>query len=300
MAAADPTLERRALVRSIVVTALLGALGVVWGLASGSQMILLDGVYAVIGIIMSWLLLRASTLAERGPTRRYQYGREAVTPLVIGAQGLMLLATLVYALVEAVFTIVDGGSDVAPGVAMLYATVATTASLATWVWLHRQSAGSDLLVAEATAWRVGALRGAGMLVGFTALWVVTGTSWDEAAPYIDPAMVVVMCVAFLGTPLRMVRGTAIELLEGAPTAGVQAPVREVVDAVMREHGITEQVLRMTKVGPKLYVELDAAVDASVTVGTEHAVRRQLELELGALPYDVWLNFELRPRSADTT
>lgn len=295
MAAADPNVERRALVGSILVTAVLGALGVVWGIASGSQVILLDGVYAVIGIVMSWLLLRASALAVEGPTRRYQYGREAVTPLVIGVQGMMLLATLLYALVEAVYTIGRGGSEVTPGLAMLYASITTIGSFATWVWIRRQSEGSDLLVAESTAWRVAALRGAGMLIGFTALLFVTDSAWDGAAPYIDPVMVIVMCVAFLSTPVRMVRGTIVELLEGAPKPEVQAPVRAVVAAVMDEHGITDPVVRMTKVGPKLYVELDAAVDASVTVGTEHTVRQQLERELGELPYDVWLNFELRPR-----
>ena len=129
-------------------------------------MILLDGVYAVVGIAVSWLLLRASALAAAGPTRRYPFGREGVTPFVIGMQGFVLLGTLVYAAAEGVYTIRAGGSDVAAGWAIVYAVIATAGSLAFWVWLRRAAGDSDLLLAESLARRVGALRGAGMLVGF--------------------------------------------------------------------------------------------------------------------------------------
>jgi predicted Co/Zn/Cd cation transporter (cation efflux family) len=74
MAGPDPRLERHALRRSV--TAVLGALGIGWGLAVGSQMIVLDGAYAAIGLVVSWLLLLASRLVDRGATHRYPYGRE--------------------------------------------------------------------------------------------------------------------------------------------------------------------------------------------------------------------------------
>jgi cation diffusion facilitator family transporter len=293
MPAPDVAIDRAALLRSIAVTAVVGALGVVWGIASGSQMILLDGVYAFVGIVMSGLLLRASAVSAAGPTRRYPYGREAATPLAIGIQGFVLLATLLYALVEAVFTIVDGGSDVTAGVAI---AISTVASIVTWRWLQRSAGTSDVLIAEAAAWRVGAMRGAGMLVGFTALWLVTDTGWDRAGPYIDPVMVVVMCAAFLGTPVAMVRSTIIELLEGAPSEDLQAPVHAAVQTVLDRHDATGTVVRMTKVGPKLYVEVDADVDPSLTVGTEAQVRREITAELSAVPLELWLNVELHPRA----
>ncbi len=79
---------------SIAATAALDIVGVAWGIISGSQMIVPDGVHAVIGIATSALLLRASGLAVRGLSRSYPFGRESATPLVIGIQGFILLATL--------------------------------------------------------------------------------------------------------------------------------------------------------------------------------------------------------------
>lgn len=287
--------ERRALVWSIVVTAALGGLGIAWGILTGSQMILLDGMYAIVGILVSLLLLWASALSQREPTRRYPFGRESVTPLVISVQGFVLIATLIYAAAEALTAVREGGSDITAGWAIAYAVLATVASLGVWVWLRSQSEGSDLLDAEATAWRIAALCGVGMAIGFTAILLLEGTALDDWTPYIDPAMVLATCVIFIVAPVRMVRGTLVELLEGAPARDIEEPVRAAVDAVCAQFGLDAPTVLVTKVGRKLYVEVEGLVAPDVTVRQEEEVRTALRGRLEALPFDIWLNLELRPR-----
>lgn len=295
MAGPDPVHVRQSLLVSILVTGLLGGLGVAWGIVSGSQMILLDGVYAVIGIVVSFLLLGASALAATPPSRRFPYGRAGATPLVITIQGLVLAATLLYAAFEAVLVIVDGGSEVTAGWAIVYGAITTVGSVLVWVWLRRRAGASDLLVAEATAWKVGALRGVGMVVGFSVLGLLTGSRWDGAAPFVDPVMVLVTCVVFLPAPYRMVRDTVAELLEATPGSSVRVPVIEAIERVRARHDLDEPVIRLTKLGPRLYVEVEVAVGAEVTVEQQHDVRVELEGMLEAIPYDVWLTLEMHPR-----
>lgn len=297
MAAPDPTTERQPLLRSIGLTGLIGVLGIVWGIVSGSQMILLDGAYALIGLVVSWLLLLASRLAGSEPGGRYPFGREAITPLVIGVQGFVLLATLAFAAFEAVATIREGGSTVTAGPAILYSTITTVASVVFWLWLRSVSGDSDLLVAEATAWRIGAMRGVGMMIGFVTMAVLANSSRAEAAAYVDPVMVLITCVLFLAAPIRMVRTTILELLEGEPEAEIREAVRGAVETVSQRYGIVDPVVRTTKVGPKLYVELEAMVAPDVTVAQQHQVREELNALLDELPFDLWLNVELLPRPA---
>ncbi len=294
MAGPDPRVERHALRRSIAVTAVLGALGIGWGLAVGSQMVVLDGAYAAIGLVVSWLLLLASRLVDRGPTRRYPYGREAMTPLVVGLQGFVLLATLAYAAVDAIGTILAGGATVAAGWALVYAVVTTLGSVGMWWWLRRAAGGSDLVGAEATAWGASVVLGAAMVVGFGAMTLLSRSPVADAAPYIDPAMVLLSAALLLPAPLRMVRVTFVELLEGAPPEDVQAPVRTILAQLASVYDLRHPELRMTKIGPKLYVEVDALAAPDVTIGTEEELRQRLERELGQLPFDVWLNLELHP------
>lgn len=280
------------------VTLALSVLGVIWGWFSGSRMILLDGIYGFIGFLVSWMLLHASALADEDETTHYPYGKQAATPLVIGVQGFVLLATLVYAAVGAVQTIRQGGTDINAGWGILYGAIATVASLAFWVWLRARIGHSDLIHAEATAWRVAAFRGVGMIIGFTIMQVLANSSRSDWAPYVDPAMVIVTCLVFLPPPIRMVRGTVRELLEAAPPASVQQPVMAIIAEVSQRYDLEPPTVRMTKVGPKLYVEVDGVVDGDVTVAQEHEVRTALDQRLRSLPYEVWLNLEFAPRAAD--
>jgi hypothetical protein len=51
---------------------------------------------------------------------------------------------------------------------------------------------------------------------------------------------------------------------------------------------------MSKVGPKLYLEVEGTAPPEVTIAHAHVVREDLRRRLNALPVDVWLNFELLP------
>ena len=297
--ASTRAIERPALLRSIAVAMVLGVLGIAWGLATGSQMILLDGIYGVIGILLSWLLLRASALASEGPSRRYPFGREAFTPFVIGIQGFVLLAALLYAAVEAIYVILDGGSSVAAGWAIANGAIATIASLAVWLWMRRVTGSSDLLAAEATAWRVGAFRGVGMVIGFAFMGLLTGSAWDDAAPYVDPVMVLVTCALFVWAPIAMVRTTLRELLERVPPDEIRVPVQAAIDAIGAHYELAPPDVRIAKLGPKLYVEIEGVVSPTVTVAQEYEFREDLRRRLDALPYDVWLNVEFSPRDHDS-
>ncbi|MFM2078512.1 MAG: hypothetical protein RJA49_2402 [Actinomycetota bacterium] len=299
MAAPDPVHVRTSLLVSIAVTGVLGAIGVVWGVIGGSQMILLDGVYAIIGIVVSFLLLGASALAAGPPTRHFPYGRAGATPLAIAIQGLVLAATLVYAGVEAVYVIVDGGSDIAAGWGIAYGALTAVGSLIVWRWLAMRAGTADVLVSEATAWKVAALRGADMIVGFSILALLTGSRWDGAAPYVDPVMVLVTCVLFLPAPYRMVRRTVGEVMEASPASSVRVPVIEAIEAVADQHRLDDPVIRLSKLGPRLYVEVDVAVRADVTVEQQHEVRLDLERRLAMIPYDVWLTLEMLPHDVES-
>jgi cation diffusion facilitator family transporter len=294
MAPPDPGLIRRCLYVSIGATGVLGGIGVVWGIVGGSQMILLDGVYAVIGIVVSFLLLGASALAAGAPTRRFPYGRAGATPLVISIQGLVLAATLIYAAVEAIYVIRDGGSDIGAGWGIAYGVLTTVGSLIVWRWLHGRAGTADVLVAEATAWKVGALRGVGMVIGFSVLALLVGSRWDGAARFVDPVMVLITFVVFIPTPIRMLRSTVGEMLEASPVSSVRVPVIEAIEAVAAHHDLDEPTIRLSKLGPRLYVEVEVAVRPDVTVEQQYEVRRDLERRLEAIPYDVWLTLEMMP------
>ncbi len=285
--------EQRVLRWSMVATGSLAAVGLVWGIASSSQMILFDGMYGVLGIGLTWLSMRASRLVAAGPTRRYPFGREALAPLVIAVQGVALLATCVYASVDSLLVIFGGGSEVSANSVLAYGAVSLVATLGVWLALRGPARRSELLAAEATQWLAGATLSLAVVVAFALVLVLSHSGHGAAGHYADPVLVLVSCVALAPTPVRMIRTTLIELLEGAPDPEIQRPVRHAVSEVQAEFELADPFLRMAKVGRKLYIEVDFVVTGHEwDVADEDQIRHSLLSRLSGLPFDLWLNVEL--------
>jgi predicted Co/Zn/Cd cation transporter (cation efflux family) len=270
---------------------LLAVIGVTAGVITASEIILFDGFYTFLGIGLSWLALRISRVVAAGPTSNYPFGREALTPLIIGVEGVALLATCAYATFNAILTIVHGGSRAPTGWALGYAAVAFVGPVAVSLTLRRRIKGSELVDAEATQWFAGGMLGVGMLAAFAGSQLIHGTRFADATRYVDPVLVVLACSLFIISPLRMIRGTFVELVEGVPDDEIQTPVLEAIEAVRQEFSLPEPKARVTKVGRKIYIEIDFVVSPEWKVHSSDTVRRALLDCFDVLPHDTWLTLE---------
>ncbi len=286
-------IEQRVLRWSLLATSALSIVGIVWGIAASSQVIVFDGVYGFTGIVLTWLSMTASKLIKAGPSDRYPFGRESLAPMVIAIQGLVLLGVCAFAMVEAVMVIVDGGSDVSADSAVIYAVSTGALVIGMWLVIRRYAHHSDLLAVEATQWLAASALTAAMIIGFGAAMIVNRGSYANAGRYVDPVLMFIAAIALIPTPLRLIRTTILELLEGAPPTEVIKPVEHAIAELCAEFSLDEPRLRMTKLGRKLYVDVTFLVDSSEwdLVG-EDRVRRSLRSRIDHMPYDLWMTVEL--------
>jgi predicted Co/Zn/Cd cation transporter (cation efflux family) len=292
-AATEAGKERLGLRLSAAASAVLGGIAVIWGLAVQSQALLLDGVYALIGTALSLVTLHAARLVAAGPTPGYPFGREALGPLMVGVQGLVLLGTLLYASVAALLTIRSGGSEAAVGSALVYALLSLALSVGLLALMRRVGTTSELVGAEAAQWRAGAVLSGVLALGFGLAVVLTRVDVDTVVPYIDPVLVLAATAMLISTPLRMMRTSLRELLEAAPDPSVTKPVADAVAAVRQEFGLPKPAMRIGKLGRKLYIELDFLVEPGLwDVGDADLVRRDLLDRLAQPGRLVWVTVEL--------
>lgn len=276
---------------SIASSAVLGALAVFWGVVAESRVLLFDGIYIVLGILLSGLSLLAAAAAKAAPTRRFPFGKKAATPLAIGVQGAALFGTLLFAAADAVIVIREGGADTAPGVVLAYGLVSAVAS-ALVVWRMSRLSASELVTAERAQWNAGATLSAIIaLGGAIALWL-DGTSWDGAVAYADPVLVLIGCALIAPVPFRLLRAAGLELLEAAPPPAVQAEVATAITHAREQFELPEPHVAATKLGGRLYLEVIFVVAGSWQVSDEDAVRHAIIDRLALLNYDVWANVEL--------
>lgn len=272
----------------------LAVLGIVWGLAAGSAIILFDGLYSIVGFVLAWLGLRAAALVEAGPTPHYPFGREALAPLVVAVQALVLLGTFGYAAIDAVGVILEGGSQTEVGSALGYSILTLAACLLVRAALARQQADSDLVAAEVAQWAAAVVLGVLMVVGFGVAVALGATAWSGMAPFVDPLLVLVAAAVILPTPIRMLRHAFRELLEGTPDSAVADPIHAAIESSRAELGLPEPIIRLGKLGRKVYLELDFLVseDGGWTIDDADRIRRRLMAQLERPGQLLWINVEL--------
>ena len=279
--------DRRLLLLSVWASGAFALVSSVWGILSGSSMIVFDGLSSFISIGLSMLAVIALRTSRAGADERYPWGREIWEPVTVVVKAIALAALCVYAVVGGISDLLAGGREVSTGWALAYAIVATVSGAVVTV-LMRRGGRSDLVRAEAAEWFGDTLLSVGVLVGFVIAIVLVGIGRPDLAAYVDPAMVVIVSLLFLRIPFRLVGGGMREILSMSPPEETRAALDEVVEAVRARFGIEEAFLRASKVGTRVDVEVDFVVgeDSSVrTVADGDLVRQALHDRLAELGYE---------------
>ena len=162
---------------SIVATVAVAAFGIVFGLLSGSFSIAFDGAYSLADAGMTILALWVSSLIVRSAEadalsgrlrNRFTMGFWHLEPIVLGLNGTLLMAVAIYALINAVITIVYGGNELRFGVAIVYAAVTLVVCMTMAVIGVRANRRlrSDFVALDVKAWMMSAGITSALLIAF--------------------------------------------------------------------------------------------------------------------------------------
>jgi predicted Co/Zn/Cd cation transporter (cation efflux family) len=250
---------------SIAVTVFVAALGIVFGLLSGSFSIAFDGAYSLGDAGMTALALTVSSLILRSTQgdslpgilrTRFTMGFWHLEPIVLGLNGILLMSVAIYALINAVLTIAHGGYETRFDMAVVYATITLTvcAVMAAAGWRVNRRLRSDFLSLDIKAWMMSGGITAALLVAFLVGMAVKGTPQGWIAPYVDPVILALVCLVVIPLPIGAVRQALSEILLITPP-DLKARVDGVADDCVEREGFLGYRAYVAKVGRATQVEL---------------------------------------------
>lgn len=257
--------EQGVLKISIAFTIVMAALGVIFGLLSGSFAIIFDGVYELIDAVMTVLaLLVAKLVATSGANgaiqkrlaERFTMGFWHLEPMVLGVNGLLLIVAAFYALVTAVDSFLSGGRELDFGIAILYALISLVVEVGMAIYTTRsnRAIGSDLLALDAKGWVMSAAMSTAWLAAFVSGYLVQGTRYEWMAPYIDPAMLSIVCLIVIPMPVATVRQALADILLVTPS-DLKQHVDGVARAMAERYGFVSYRAYVARVGRGRQIEL---------------------------------------------
>ncbi|ANY88913.1 MULTISPECIES: cation diffusion facilitator family transporter [Pseudomonas] len=297
----DLTSEQGVLRLSIAVTLFIALIGIAFGLASGSFSIVFDGVYSLVDASMSGLslvvvkLITSHARAERMSRKlreRFTMGFWHLEPMVLALNGILLTGVALYALINAASSLLEGGRDLEFGVALVYAVVTVSACLAIAIAEARanRKIGSDFVRMDVKGWVMSASITAALLVAFCVGYLVQGTQWAWISPYIDPAVLALVCLVIIPLPMSVVRQALSEMFLVTPS-DLKQHVDDVAQTFVAQHGLQSYRAYVAKVGRSREIELYFIVPATMaarTIAEWDALRDEIGNAIGGEGPDRWL------------
>ena len=247
--------ETKALKLSAWMALFMAALGIVFGILTQSDAIMLDGFFSLVGFAMALVTIRVSRLVQQPPDEHFHFGYAQFEPFLNTVKGLLMLGVSGFAIAAAVNALLHGGRDLNAGLAVVYAVIALAGCLAVG-GIQRRAArrtGSPLVEVDAKNWLVDGVLSGVVAAVFVAALLLERSAYAHWVPYIDPVLVIVVILAIVAVPLRIVRDGLREILGFAPAPDVQAEVRGRMEAAIEGVPVESLHVNMMKIGRFFYV-----------------------------------------------
>lgn len=276
----NPGRNRPALVATVVSAALTVLKGGVWALTGSASMLAsaLDSLGDVVVSALNALALRA---AARPADQDHPYGHGKIEHLAGLFQGLLMVGTAAWVVVEALRRL-DRGESLAHrgvGIAATVVSMAVAWLLASWLRRRGEALRSPALVADSRHYATDYLTNLGVLAAFAA------DAWFDY-PAADPVISIVIAAAILRGAGRLLLDAAQALMDHELSSDELRSIQHAIMAFSPPvRGFHDLMTR--RAGPDRFVQCHIEIDAALSFREAHecveAIREAIEKRLpGAL------------------
>lgn len=274
--------ENHTLAISALLASGFAAGGMVLGLLVGSIVIVFDGVYSLVSLLLTLLSLAASYYINKPSNSVFPFGKAVLEPIVIAIKAAVILVVVLFSLYSAINSLMSGGREVDASIATIFGAVNILGCGYAWWFLAKRNriCKSGLVEAEQKQWQMDTLLSMAVTIGFIAAWLVSLSPLAQYATYADPLMMLLMGFYFLKVPFDMLCGALRELLMMAPSKELCQVVGKDVLEIEKNSDHQLKVAGITKVGQELRVNIDLHVeDDTLKLDTLERIRKQLTSRL---------------------
>ena len=284
--------EQQLLKQSTVLMFAVAIAGIVTGFVSGSQSILFDGFFSLIATFIKVLMLITAQLIAKESNQRFQFGFWHLEPMVLLIEGSFLLLIAIYAFLNGVFGIINGGREIELGLVILYAAVFTVIEFGYYFWVRRKNRTlkSTLIQFDNISWLVDAMLSVGLLISFLTALALTHQGYAQWAAYVDPAILIVLALSMLAPAFKILKPALRDVLGIAPDA-LDDKVREALEIASARHGFEGYKTYVQKHGRARFIEIHIVLPSGyplTSVKTLDALREEIAELLGKADSARWL------------
>jgi predicted Co/Zn/Cd cation transporter (cation efflux family) len=249
-------LEQRSIYISMLTTFSMSIFGISFGIWIQSDAVMLDGFFNVVNCLMAIASLWTTKLIIKPEGKLFNFGYAGFVPLLNLCKGLLVFGISIFALSSAVTALFHGGTPAKTGIAVVYAAIAATGCLIVAImqrFLAKKTA-SPIVKVDAQNWLINGMISLAVGVSFSIATFLQQTDWGAwFVPYSDPTIVTVLVLIAFPIPVTIILTSLKQLMLGVASEEVQNKVKGLVQETIQRFPWDRYVLRLTEVGPALYL-----------------------------------------------
>lgn len=260
-------------------TLFMAALGFFFAIYTSSQAILLDGILSLVNFIVVLLSMKVASQVVSPSTSRFPFGFLQLEPLFNFFRGFILLGVLAFASFSAVTVIIEGGSDMVLGIAVIYAIVATVGCFLIYFVIrsYYRKNPTSILDLEMKGWLIDGILSSVVLLTFLIGYLIRGGALASYLPYLDSAIVIIISLIMLPVPYKILKNNLFELLLSSPPHDIKSMVEQIVLSELKNKEVEKYDLKITKTGRSLYVYVLVYNEKMISVADQ--MRNEIEKQL---------------------
>lgn len=284
--------ETRLLLLSALMMGVVAVGGLVMGIWSHSQAILLDGIFSLVAIVIKLLMMFTAMLTKQESSRRFQFGYWQCESFVMLMEGVFTLFIVAYALSVGIWGLLHGGREVEFGLAVYYAIFFSIGNWSFYAYVHQvnKKVKSYLVHYDNLSWLIDAVLATGLLISFSAAWMLQFTPYVYWQIYVDPLIMIVLGIQMVSPSLKILIPSVKQLLGIAPLE-LHQHVQQVMDGFLKKYGFQDYVSSVQVFGRAKIIEIDVLLPLDYPiqrVSDFDEIRGEIDAALGYRSYEKWV------------
>lgn len=244
---------------------------------TASEALLLDGVFSLINVALALLTLKVSSLVMRPADEEYPFGYWHYETFLNLGKGAIILLVGLFAALSAALAILNGGRDIQAGWATVYAVIACLLGFAVAIFFEKRATqcNSNMLRIDAKNWRIDGILSGGIAVAFVVIVILEYFGINEFKPYADPMLVILLVIATIPVPLKIIVQAWHQLLAKAVPNSLRDNIKNALAIDLANAPIEKYYLRIAEAGRVVYVQLYLVSNENITLSQQDDYREQL-------------------------
>ncbi|ARM15023.1 cation efflux system protein (plasmid) [Rhizobium phaseoli Brasil 5] len=215
----------------------------------------------VVALLVTKLIASSEAPSSKGKLiEHFTMGFWHLEPIVLALNGILITGSAVYALVNAIGSILHGGRPLNFSQAIVYSvvTLGVTATMGVIGDRANRKIKSDFVALDTKAWLMSAGLTIGLLVAFAIGYFIQGSSYEWISPFIDPVALALICIVIIPIPAGTVRRALADILLVTPL-DLKQQVDAVAKTIIERHGFISHRAYVARVGRGRQIELHFVV-----------------------------------------